>query len=220
MRRLWCWNLVALSLILTGAASAEPFDDAVAAYKRKDYASALILFRSLAEKGNPKAQGDQGAGTWCPDDSFRLWEDARRFEAWEFSAAGRLGLRASLQELNRVGLANVRAHNIEKLRCLVANLHDMHGLTVFEGEASDAAFLTFRHAVLSVDTIVDELASRGIAIGSVGRNYARWELETRGLEKIARVAPHIYSTDDDIGRFTEELIALSKQAKQDGGNSA
>ena len=63
-----------------------------------------------------------------------------------------------------------------------------------------------------------ELASRGIAIGSVGRNYARWELEARGLEKIARVAPHIYSTDDDIGRFTEELLRLAKRAKQDRGN--
>ena len=163
---------------------------------------------------------DQGAGTWCPDDSFHLWEDARRFEAWEFSAAGRLGLRASLQELNRIGLANVRAHNVEKLRRLAANLRDVDGLTVFEEEASDPAFLTFGHAVLSVDTIVDELASRGIAIGSVGRNYARWELEARGLDKIARVAPHIYSTDDDIGWFTEQLLALSKRATQDRGNPA
>jgi cysteine desulfurase / selenocysteine lyase len=94
---------------------------------------------------------DQGAGTWCPDDSFHLWEDARRFEAWEFSAAGRLGLRASLQELNRIGVANVRAHNVEKLRRLAANLRDVDGLTIFEEEASDPAFLTFRHAVLSVD---------------------------------------------------------------------
>ncbi|KJC41008.1 hypothetical protein UP09_20810 [Bradyrhizobium sp. LTSP885] len=161
---------------------------------------------------------DQGAGSWCPDDSFRLWEDARRFETWEFSAAGRLGLGAALRELNRIGLVNVRAHNSEKLRCLAANLRDADGLTVFEGEAADAAFLTFQHAFLSVDTIVSELASRGIAIGSVGRNYARWELEARGLEKIARVAPHIYSTDDDIERFTEELLRLSKRARPHRGN--
>jgi cysteine desulfurase / selenocysteine lyase len=163
---------------------------------------------------------DQSAGTWCPDDSFQLREDARRFEAWEFSAAGRLGLRTSLQELNRIGLANVRAHNVEKLLCLGANLRDVPGLTVFEDEAADAAFLTFRHARLPADTVVDELARRGIAIASVGRDYARWELEARGLEKIVRVAPHIYSTDNDIGRFTEELLRLSKRAKQDFGNSA
>src|ERR1700760_2826485 len=61
MRHLGCWTLIALSLVLTDAARADPFDDAAAAYKRKDYASALSLFRSLAEKGNLKAQSNLGA---------------------------------------------------------------------------------------------------------------------------------------------------------------
>jgi TPR repeat protein len=61
MTRLWRWNLIALSLILApGAAIAGPFEDAVAAYKRKDYASALSLFRSLAEQGDTRAQGNVG----------------------------------------------------------------------------------------------------------------------------------------------------------------
>ncbi|KJC53310.1 aminotransferase class V-fold PLP-dependent enzyme [Bradyrhizobium sp. LTSP857] len=163
---------------------------------------------------------DQSAGAWCPDDSFLVREDAKRFEAWEFSAAGRLGLRASLQELDRIGRSHVRAHNAEKLRCLGANLRDVPGLTVFEDEDADAAFLTFQHALLPADTIVDQLAMRGIAVASVGLDYARWELEARGLTKIVRVAPHVYSTDDDIGRFTEELVRLSTQAGQDRGHSA
>jgi selenocysteine lyase/cysteine desulfurase len=58
---------------------------------------------------------------------------------------------------------------------------------------------------------------RGIAVASVGLDYARWELEARGLEKIVRVAPHIYSTDDDIGRFTEELVRLAKAGKRGAG---
>jgi selenocysteine lyase/cysteine desulfurase len=155
---------------------------------------------------------DQGAGVWCPDDGFLSREDGRRFEAWEFSAAGRLGLRASLQELDRIGLANVRAHNFEKLRRLRTNLRDIPGLTVFEDEDAGAAFLTFQHTSLSADTIVEELAMRGIAIASVGLDYARWELEARGLERIVRVAPHIYSSEDDIGRFNDELMRLAKRA--------
>ena len=60
MRRLWFRNLIALMLTLPDAALATTFDDAVAAYKRKDYASALSLFRSLAEKGDAKAEGNLG----------------------------------------------------------------------------------------------------------------------------------------------------------------
>lgn len=155
---------------------------------------------------------DQSAGAWRPDDNLVAREDARRFEAWEFSAAGRLGLRASLQELDRIGLANVRAHNFAKLRRLGANLRDIPGLTVFEDEDAGAAFLTFQHASLAADIIVEELARRNIAIASVGLDYARWELEARGLERIVRVAPHIYSSDNDVGRFTEELVRLASRA--------
>lgn len=155
---------------------------------------------------------DQSAGAWSPDDNLVSREDARRFEAWEFSAAGRLGLRASLQELDRIGLANVRAHNFAKLRRLGANLRDIPGLTVFEDEDAGAAFLTFQHASLAADIIVEELARRNIAIASVGLDYARWELEARGLERILRVAPHIYSSDNDVGRFTEELVRLASRA--------
>jgi selenocysteine lyase/cysteine desulfurase len=155
---------------------------------------------------------DQSAGTWHRDDSFLLRDDARRFEAWEFSAAGRLGLRAALQELNCIGLANVRAHNAEKLSRLGTNLRGIAGVTLFEDTGADAAFLTFQHASLAADAIVGQMARRGIAIASVGLDYARWELEARGLEKIVRVAPHVYTTDDDIGRFAEELMRLARQA--------
>ncbi|WP_188101108.1 aminotransferase class V-fold PLP-dependent enzyme [Bradyrhizobium campsiandrae] len=158
---------------------------------------------------------DQSAGTWRPDDSFLSRDDARRFEAWEFSAAGRLGLRASLQELDRIGIANVRAHNVETLRRLGAGLRDIPGLTVFEDEDGEAAFLTFQHASLPADIIVAELARRGIAVASVGVDYARWELKARGLQRIVRVAPHIYSSDDDIGRFIEELARLAGRARDD-----
>jgi hypothetical protein len=62
MRCLPYRNLIALSLMLTppGAAIAGPFEDAAAAYKRKDYASAMSLWRSLAEQGDTRAQGNVG----------------------------------------------------------------------------------------------------------------------------------------------------------------
>jgi len=44
MSRLWCWGLIALLLMLTNVARAASFDDAIAAYKRKDYPTALSLF--------------------------------------------------------------------------------------------------------------------------------------------------------------------------------
>ena len=52
---------VAVAVMLTGVAVAGPFEDGVAAYDRGDYATALRLWRPLAEEGNPDAQASSAA---------------------------------------------------------------------------------------------------------------------------------------------------------------
>ncbi len=63
---------VVLSLMLTGAAAAGPLEDGWAAYRRGDYATAVRLWRSLAEQGNARAQhnlaGMYGDGQGVPQD--------------------------------------------------------------------------------------------------------------------------------------------------------
>ena len=49
-----------LALALFGAATAGPFEDGVAAYQRGDYATAMQLFRPLAEGGDARAQTTLG----------------------------------------------------------------------------------------------------------------------------------------------------------------
>jgi hypothetical protein len=49
-----------LTLMLTGGAAAGPYEDGVAAYERGDYATALRLWRPLAEQGDANAQSNLG----------------------------------------------------------------------------------------------------------------------------------------------------------------
>ena len=50
-----------LSLSLAGPVAAGPFNDGVAAYKRGDYATALRLWRPLADQGDADAQANLGS---------------------------------------------------------------------------------------------------------------------------------------------------------------
>ena len=54
--------LAAIILVLSFAApvAAGPYEDAVAAFGRGDYATALRLIRPLADQGNARAQSDLG----------------------------------------------------------------------------------------------------------------------------------------------------------------
>ncbi len=51
---------VVLSLMLTGAAAAGPFEDGLAAYRSGNYAAAALLWRPLAEQGLGQAQHNLG----------------------------------------------------------------------------------------------------------------------------------------------------------------
>src|SRR6476646_9214449 len=51
---------IILGLSFSAPVAAAPLEDAVAALDRSDYATALRLFRPLAEKGNPRAQFNLG----------------------------------------------------------------------------------------------------------------------------------------------------------------
>ena len=54
-------GLLALAIMaLTVPADAGPFEDGLAAAKRSDYATALLLWRPLAEQGNATAQYNLG----------------------------------------------------------------------------------------------------------------------------------------------------------------
>ncbi len=51
---------VALAVMLTGGAAAGPLEDGTPAHGRRDYATALRLWRPLAEKGDAAAQWPLG----------------------------------------------------------------------------------------------------------------------------------------------------------------
>ena len=70
---------VVLSLMLTGGAAAGPLEEGVAAYQRGDYATALRLWRPLAEQGDGLAQSnlgvayDEGRGVGQDDAEAVKW---------------------------------------------------------------------------------------------------------------------------------------------------
>jgi hypothetical protein len=53
--------LVALLLVASGCANVDALQDAATAYKKRDYPTALRLWRPLAEQGNAAAQKGLGA---------------------------------------------------------------------------------------------------------------------------------------------------------------
>ena len=73
-----------LALALFGTAMAGPLEDGWAAYQKGDYATALQIFRPLAEQGNAAAQANLG---WMYAEGHGVPQDYAQAVAWYRKAA-------------------------------------------------------------------------------------------------------------------------------------
>jgi selenocysteine lyase/cysteine desulfurase len=148
---------------------------------------------------------DLAGMVWPADGEPSPRDDARRFESFEFSVAGRLGFGAALGELLDAGPAAVTGAIDDRVRLLRSALAACDGVTVLEPADSDAAFLTFTCEEVRPSDVALALGEAGIAIANQERSYAPLELSARGLTNVLRAAPHAYTHPDEIARFVEAL---------------
>ena len=138
----------------------------------------------------------------CPDfvtaEDLILAPDARRYEAGSHNSMGIVGLHASLQLLQRIGIDNIARDLLAKRRLLVdeltqkkyrvmhADVEELHasGMVTFDRAGED---MRATHQRLKEKHIFTALRS-----DRHGRAYIR-------------VSPHFYNTNEDLLRFIEAL---------------
>ncbi len=83
-------------------------------------------------------------------------------------------------------------------------------MSAHKGE-KESAFLTFTTDAVPPAELNDYLAKANIAAAVVDRDYARADLEARGLEAVNRVAPHAYTSEEDLERFLDAVSAAPRR---------
>lgn len=163
----------------------------------------LYVRESLIPNLEP-AMLDLHSATWTRPDTYRLRDDARRFETYETFVAGRLGLAAAARYALAAGQRDcwLRARGLAEqarrgLRELGAEVHDL-GL-------EQSAIVTFTWKDHDTDQVAAYLSRSGINVWTCSANSARLDMEARGLAKVVRVSPHYYNTEEEIGRLLTAL---------------
>lgn len=106
----WIAPAAVLGLIAAGVVSpaiAVPLDDAQAAYGRNDYATALTLFKPLAEQGDPSAQFQLGVMYGNGQGVRRDYAEA---EKWYRRAANQ----GNAQAQNSLGFVYTNGQGVER----------------------------------------------------------------------------------------------------------
>jgi cysteine desulfurase/selenocysteine lyase len=162
----------------------------------------LYVRRSVLDRLDPPFL-DERAAEWTGPESYELQRDARRFESWERSVAGQLGLGAAAEYALQVGLDVIERRVLELGALLRAALAEIPAVTVRDRGLHRSGIVTFTHRDREPAEIVASLAEQRINVRISQQTY-RYD-EGERPEPRVRASAHYYTTEDEIGRLITAL---------------
>lgn len=154
----------------------------------------------------------QGGGEMIARVSFEHTSYERlpfKFEAGTPDYVGSHALAEALRYVSRLGLDNIRAHELKLTRYAMARMREVAGMRLFgEAEEKDAvvAFNVAGIHPLDLGTLLDRL---GIAIRT-GHHCAQPLMQRCGVEGMARASFALYNTEREVDAFVEGLERVVK----------
>ena len=144
---------------------------------------------------------DMRAATARPPGGYDLRPDARRFESWESSIAGRVGLRAAVRYLLELGVDAVSARVLMLASSLRNTLASLPGIAVHDRGALKSGIVTFTVDGESGEATAKRLRERRANVSVAAPVGAPLDPQIRVLGSAVRASVHCYNTDEEIARF-------------------
>ena len=164
----------------------------------------LYVNDAVADRLEP-TQPDHHGAVLVAADRFEWRGRARRFEQWEHSVAGWLGLGAAVDHALGWGIDRIETTVTERAEQLRALLTDV-GFTVYdEGEQRCGIVTCATDAVVSGE-LQRLLARSGINTTSTSEESSRWDVERRDLPTLLRLSVHYTTTVNEL-TTTVDILA-------------
>jgi cysteine desulfurase / selenocysteine lyase len=150
---------------------------------------------------------DMHAAAWQPDGSYRMRDDARRFENWETYVAGKIALGVAADYALELGLDAIWERDQSLANRLRTALDDVPGVTVLDQGATRGAIVTFQVAGRRAADVRSDLAAERINVSITEAESARLDLDGRGIDELVRASVHYFNTEQEVDRLAELVAA-------------
>lgn len=157
---------------------------------------------------------DLAAATWVADDRYELAPGATRFECWERSVAGVVGLGVAARYALDLGLPAIEERVGALAEGLRARLGALPGVEVRDRGVRRSGICTFTTEGVAAGDVASGLRARRVNVNVSPVTSARFDLAGRGLTELVRASVHYYLTDDDLDRATAELAAVLAELRR------
>jgi cysteine desulfurase/selenocysteine lyase len=145
---------------------------------------------------------------WTENNHFILRDNAQRFETWEHSIAGKIGLGVAINYLLNLDINLCWERILFLSNLLRIQLALIPKVTLHDLGINQCGIVTFTYKGKTAQEIQIFLASKKINTSVSLLEYARLDMSHRNLTALIRASVHYYNTVDEIYRFCNELQAL------------
>jgi selenocysteine lyase/cysteine desulfurase len=152
---------------------------------------------------------DNHSADWVDEKSYRIANDASRFEFWEHNVAARLGLGAAVDYLLEHDPARVYAAIAARAEHLRARLAETPGVTVRDLGQVRSGIVSFTVEGVPAAVVRDRLAERGITVSVSFRASTLLDMTARELDAVVRASPHSFVSFDDLDRTAAAVAEVA-----------
>jgi selenocysteine lyase/cysteine desulfurase len=157
----------------------------------------LYVRRELIERLEPPFL-DMHAADWQPDGSYRIRDDARRFENWETYYAGKVGLGVAVDYALAIGVEDAWERIQLLATRLRAELEEIPEVTLLDRGAVLGATVTFSVAGVSAEDVKRRLAAERVNVSVMEAASAQLDFGERAIDEAVRSSVHYYNSDEEI----------------------
>ncbi|MBO6826077.1 MAG: aminotransferase class V-fold PLP-dependent enzyme [Sneathiella sp.] len=151
---------------------------------------------------------DLHSAEWTGKDSYKMRDDARRFENWENNVAGVIGLGVAADYYLSVGMEEAS----KRLKSLAASARDrlsqIAEVTVQDIGQEKGGMVTFSHDRMTAEEIKATLARQQINVSTSSVTSTRYDMERRKLPTLVRASFHYYNSEEELDIFVEAIKNL------------
>ena len=148
---------------------------------------------------------DLHSATWTSATTYEPRMDAKRFEYWERSYAGMLGLGVAVEYAQAIGVPAMQTRVRMLAERLRTGLAERPGVAVADLGVERGAIVTFAVDGADHAAIAASLRASGINISVTARAAAVLDLGRRNYESLLRASPHAYNTEAEVDRLLAAL---------------
>ncbi len=150
---------------------------------------------------------DMFGAVWDGEFGYELSPTATRYQSFETSYAGVLGLGAAIDYTLEIGLEDTHARIAMLADSLREMLAGVDGVRVLDRGAEKSGIVVFSCPGIDDWTTVRTLRSKGIIVTAVTRPTNPVHVDSYASACVLRASPHIYNTEADLERLVSALTS-------------